>query len=158
MSGLAHYPGDITLENMLQAKVLFSGQPHARMLSMDLSEAEKVPGVIAIFTAQDVPVNEYGLMIFDQPVLVGLGSRKPNCDISLWEGDQVAFIVAESEEAAEEAREKIKIEWEQLPVIDNVFEAMKDAVILHRLHRTNIRQKYQIRKGDVDGRDSAQTT
>jgi len=150
VTGQAEYPGDITPDNLLHAKVLFSGQPHARMLSMNLSEAEKVPGVVAIFAAQDVPVNEYGLMIFDQPVLVGLGSRKPNCDISLWEGDQVAFIVAESEEAAEEARERIKIEWEPLPILDNVFAAMKDEVILHRLHGTNIRQKYQIRKGDVD--------
>lgn len=150
VTGMAHYPGDLTPDNLLHAKLLFSGQPHARMLALDLSEAEKVPGVVAIFTASDVPVNEYGLMIFDQPVLVGLGSSKPNCDISLWEGDQVALIVAESEEAAEEAREKIKIEWEQLPVITNVFEAMKDAVILHRLHGTNVRQKYQIRKGDIE--------
>ena len=150
VTGHALYAGDITPENLLHAKVLFSGQPHARMLSMDVSEAEKVPGVVAIFTARDVPVNEYGLMIFDQPVLVGLGSSKPNCDVSLWEGDQVAFIVAESEEAAEEARDLIKIEWESLPILDNVFAAMKDEVILHRLHGTNIRQKYQIRKGDVD--------
>lgn len=150
VTGQALYPGDITPENLLHAKVLFSGQPHARMVAMDISEAEQVPGVVAIFTAQDVPVNEYGLMIFDQPVLVGLGSSKPNCDISLWEGDQVAFVVAESEEAAAAACHKIKIEWEQLPVLDNALEAMKDQIILHRLHGTNIRQKYQIRRGDIE--------
>ncbi len=43
-----------------------------------------------------MPVNEYGLILPDQPVLVGLGSNKPGADVSLWEGDQVAFVVAES--------------------------------------------------------------
>ncbi|MBP8000744.1 MAG: xanthine dehydrogenase family protein [Chloroflexi bacterium] len=150
VTGQALYAGDITPENLLHARVLFSGQPHARMLSMDLSEAEKVPGVVAIFTAKDVPVNEYGLTIFDQPVLVGLGSSKPYCDLSLWEGDQVAMIVAESEDAAAAAQHKIKIEWEPLPVVDNVFEAMRDAQILHPRHGTNFRQKYHIRKGDIE--------
>ncbi|MCL4868262.1 MAG: molybdopterin-dependent oxidoreductase [Anaerolineae bacterium] len=150
VTGHALYPGDMTPDNLLHAKVLFSGQPHARMVSMDISQAEKVPGVVAIFTAKDVPVNEYGLMIFDQPVLVGLGSRKANCDISLWEGDQIAFIVAETEEAAAAARDLIQVEWEPLPVIDNPFTALKDETILHRLHGSNIRQKYQIRKGDIE--------
>lgn len=149
VTGAAHFPGDLTPEDLLFGKVLFSNQPHARMISMDLSEAEAVPGVVAIFTAKDVPVNEYGLIMPDQPVLVGLGSDKPYSDISRWEGEQVAIVVAETEEAAALARSLIKIEWEQLPVISDMEEAMKDEIILHPWHGSNILMHDRIRKGDM---------
>jgi CO/xanthine dehydrogenase Mo-binding subunit len=149
VTGTTLYPGDITPDAFLHGKVLFSHQPHARMLSIDLTEAEAVPGVVAIYIAKDVPVNEYGLILPDQPVLVGLGSQKPLCDISRWEGDQVAVIVAESEAAAAQARDLIRIEWETLPVVEDVFEAMKDEVLLHPWHGSNILKHYRIRKGDM---------
>ena len=149
VTGQACYPGDITPNNLLHGKVLFSGQPHARMLNMDLSAALALPGVVAIFTAKDVPNNEYGLIMPDQPVMVGLGSSKPHSDVSLWEGDHVAVIVAETELAAAQARDKIEIEWEQLPIVTDVREAMKDEIILHPWHGSNILHKYQIRKGDM---------
>ncbi|HEX6386372.1 MAG TPA: xanthine dehydrogenase family protein molybdopterin-binding subunit [Anaerolineae bacterium] len=149
VSGATLYPGDITPDNLLHGKVVFSNQPHARMVSMDLTRARAVPGVVAIFTAKDVPVNEYGLILPDQPVLVGLGSDKPCSDVSLWEGDQVALVVAESEAAAAMAREVIDIEWELLPVVTDVFEAMKDDIVLHPWHGSNVLKKYQIRKGDM---------
>ncbi|MEM7332031.1 MAG: hypothetical protein AAF490_08060 [Chloroflexota bacterium] len=94
VTGQTVYSGDITPEALLHGKVLFSHQPHARMLAMDLTEALAVPGVITILTAKDVPVNEYGLILPDQPVLVGLGSEKPHSDVSRWEGDQVAVVIA----------------------------------------------------------------
>ena len=158
VTGAANYPGDLAPDNLLYGKVLFSGQPHARMLSMDLSAATAVSGVVAIYTANDVPVNEYGLILPDQPVMVGLGTAKPQADVSLWEGDHVAVIVAETEEAAAEARDLIKIEWEQLPIIANTTEAMKDEVILHPWVGSNILHKIQIRKGDMDaGWEAAET-
>lgn len=150
VTGATQYPGDITPELLLHGKVLFSHQPHARMLSMDLSLAEAVPGVVAILTAADVPVNEYGLILPDQPVLVGLGSRKPYCDISLWEGDQVALVIAETEKAAERARDLIRIEWEPLPLVTDVFAAMSDERVLHPWHGSNILKHYRIRKGDME--------
>ena len=63
VTGAALYPGDITPPNLLYGRVLFSGQPHARMLAMDTSAAAAAPGVVAIFTAADVPANEYGLSL-----------------------------------------------------------------------------------------------
>ena len=69
VTGDALYPGDITPENLLHGKILFSNQPHARLLSINVEKALAVPGVVAIFTAKDVPVNEYGLIMPDQPVL-----------------------------------------------------------------------------------------
>ncbi len=151
VTGATLYPGDVQPEDVLHAKVLFSNKPHARMLSMDLSEAEAVPGVVAIFTAKDVPNNEYGLTIFDQPVLVGLGNDKPGCDISRWEADQVAMIVAETDEAAARARDLIKIEWEDLPLVTDPLEAMKDEVLLHPERvDSNVYEHYKIRTGDME--------
>ncbi len=149
VTGQALYPGDITPENLLHGKVLFSHQPHARMLAMDISAAEAVPGVIAILTAKDVPVNEYGLIFPDQPVMVGLGSDKLDSDISRWEGDHVAVIIAETELAAAQARDLIAIEWELLPIVTDVHEAMKDEIVLNRYYESNIIKHYKIRKGDM---------
>lgn len=149
VTGAAHYPGDITLPDLLHGKILFSGQPHARLRHLDLSAAAAVPGVVAIFTAADVPVNEYGLIMPDQPVLVGLGSAKAGSDVSRWEGDQVALVVAETEAAAARARSLIRAEWEPLPVLTDVFTAMQDRVLIHPEHGSNILKRYQIRTGDM---------
>ncbi|GAB4162241.1 MAG: selenium-dependent xanthine dehydrogenase [Candidatus Promineifilaceae bacterium] len=149
VTGAAHYPGDITLPDSLHGKILFSGQPHARLRHLDLSAAAAVPGVVAIFTAADVPVNEYGLIMPDQPVLVGLGSAKAGSDVSRWEGDQVALVVAETEAAAARARSLIRAEWEPLPVLTDVFTAMQDRVLIHPEHGSNILKRYQIRTGDM---------
>jgi CO/xanthine dehydrogenase Mo-binding subunit len=149
VTGATLYPGDLTPDSLLHGKILFSGQPHARLTAVDLREAEAVPGVVAIFTAKDVPVNEYGLIMPDQPVLVGLGSAKAGCEVSRWEGDQVALIVAETEEAAALARDKIRLTWEPLPLITDMAEAMKDEVIINPDHGTNILKHYLIRKGDM---------
>ncbi len=149
VTGDALYSGDLTPPDLLFGRVLFSGQPHARMLSMDTSAAEALPGVVAVLTAKDVPVNEYGLGVNDQPVFVGLGSDKAHADISLWEGDHVALVIAESEAIAARACGLIQIEWEQRPLLTDVREAMKDERILHPWHGSNIIKHYLIRKGDM---------
>jgi CO/xanthine dehydrogenase Mo-binding subunit len=74
VNGEALYPGDINLPNQTVLKILFSSRPHAIVEKIETTSAEKVPGVIDIFTAKDVPVNEYGLIMPDQPVLCGPGS------------------------------------------------------------------------------------
>lgn len=150
VTGEAPYPGDVTPPHLLHAKILFSGQPHARMISMDTSKAQALTGVVAIFTAKDVPVNEYGLITRDQPVLVGLGSSKPGSDVSRWEADQIAIVVAESEEIAQNAANLIEVEWDKLPIITDIREAMKDEVLIHPHQGSNVLKKYQIRKGDME--------
>jgi CO/xanthine dehydrogenase Mo-binding subunit len=162
VTGEAKYPADFSMPGMLHAKILFAGRPHARILSIDPSEAEKVPGVVAIFTAKDVPINEYGLQTPDQPVLCGPGSAKPGADVVRWVGDQVALIVAETEEAAARARDLIRVEYQDLPIITDPLEAMKpDAYPLHPPRAPNpihpeLRREgnwishHQIRKGDVE--------
>ncbi len=151
VTGLALYAGDLAMPGMLHTKVLFAGRPHARILSIDTSEAEACTGVVAVFTARDVPVNEYGLMMNDQPVLCGPGSDKPGADVVRFVGDQVAFVVAETEKAAAAARDLIGVEYEDLPVITDPREAMKpDAVPIHPDRPGNIVAQWLIRKGDVE--------
>jgi len=151
VKGEALYPGDLTLPGMLHMKILFAGRPHACLKRMDISKAEAFPGVVAVFTAKDVPNNEYGLIMPDQPVLIGPGSNKIGGDTARFVGDQMALVVADSEKAAARARDLIEIEWEDLPVVTDAREAMKDgATLLFPEKGTNVFCHYRIRKGDVD--------
>jgi CO/xanthine dehydrogenase Mo-binding subunit len=163
VTGEAKYPADFNMPDHLHAKVLFAGRPHARVLSVDTSEAEAVPGCVAVFTAADVPVNEYGLQTPDQPVLCGPGSAKPGADVVRFVGDQIAVVVAKTEQAAAQSRAAVRIEFEDLPVVADPFAALKpDAPQLHphrvpsELHPelNNVEGNrichHQIRKGDME--------
>jgi CO/xanthine dehydrogenase Mo-binding subunit len=162
VTGEAKYPGDMAREGMLHARILFAGRPHARILSINTSEAETSPGVIAVFTARDVPVNERGLQIPDQPVLCGPGSSKPGAEVVRFVGDQVALIVAKTERATAQALDLIRVEYEDLPVLTDPLEALKPGAPRIHAHRYlnpvhpelraegNLISHHQIRKGDVE--------
>ena len=157
VTGSALYPGDLSMPGMLYAKELFARHPHARLLSLDLTDALAVPGVVAIFTGADVPVNEYGLGHFDAPVLVtpqdclaSMPSARPFDGVVRHEGEKVAFVVAESEEIAAHARELIRATYEDLPVISSVQQAIEaHAPQIHPDYAGNVMHRYRIRKGDV---------
>ena len=151
VTGETAFPGDLFQEGMLHIKILFSGRSHARILNIDTSNAETAPGVVAVFTAGDVPVNEYGLIFPDQPVLCGPGSHKAGADIVRWEGDQVALVIAETEEQAAAACDLIKVDWEDLEVVDSVETALRpDAPQLHPDRPGNELVHWLIRRGDME--------
>lgn len=152
VTGKALFPGDLSMPGMLHMKILFAEQPHARIRSIDLSRAEVSPGVVAIFTARDVPVNEYGLQKKDQPVLCGPGSNIPGANVVRFIGDQVALVIAETEEAAAIGRDLIQVDYEELPVVTDPLTAMQPgSVLVHpELDDSNICVHYKIRKGDVN--------
>jgi len=151
VTGETQYPGDIYMPDQLYMKILFSHRPHAIIRKIDTQEALALEGVVAVFTAVDVPVNEYGLTMIDQPVLCGPGSSKPYAERVRFVGDQVAVVVAESEKIASQARDSIVVDYEDLPVITDPEEAMKkNAPLLHPDHESNVILKYQMRKGDVE--------
>ena len=150
VTGEAIYPGDINLPDQAYMKVMFARRPHAIVKSIDYKSAEDLDGVLIVLTAKDVPVNEYGLTMFDQPVLCGPGSEKPYTDRVRFIGDQVAVVVAESKSIAETAIELIKVEYEDLPVLSDPITSMKDDHLLHPDKGSNIYQQYKIRKGDVE--------
>lgn len=149
--GEARFPGDIDMPNQAYMKILFANRPHARIKKIDTTSAESLPGVIAVFTAQDVPVNEYGLIMPDQPVLCGPGSSKPFADRVRFIGDQVALVVAESERIASEGLKLIDVEYEDLPVLTDPLVAMEEnSTRLHPDTGSNIFCHYRIRKGDME--------
>jgi CO/xanthine dehydrogenase Mo-binding subunit len=143
VTGEALYSGDLVLPGMLFMKSLFAGRPHARVLKIDASAALALPGVAAVFTAADVPVNEHGLQKNDQPVL---------CDMVRFEGDQVAAVVAESEALADRARKLVRVEYEDLPAVFDAEQSMKPgAPSVHpEIDESNICVWDKIRKGDVE--------
>ncbi len=150
VTGKTLYPGDIAHPGMLHMATLFAGRVHARVLSIDTSAAEAAPGVVAVFTAKDVPVNLYGLQIKDQPVLCGPGSNIPGADVVRFVGDQVAVVVAETEAQARAATRLIRVEWEDLPLVLDAEEAMQPgAHMLHPNRDSNVCYSYRIRKGDL---------
>lgn len=144
VTGQTLYPGDLSMPGMAHMKILFASRPHARIRSLDINRARAHPGVLAVLTAEDVPVNEYGLIIFDQPVLCG--------DVVRCIADQVAVVVAETERAAAEAVKLIRVEYEDLPLLTDPEVAMAPGAFAIHPERApdNILQHYVIRKGDVE--------
>jgi len=151
VTGEALYPGDINFNDQLYMKTLFSEMPHAVIKSIDISEAENMPGVVLVLTAKDVPNNEYGLIMPDQPVLCGLGSNNPNADRVRCVSDQIALVIAESEIIASNALSKIKVDYEELRVINNPDEALLiDAFRIHQDRDDNVLLHYKVRDGVIE--------
>ena len=155
VTGETPYSGDLAMDGMLHMKILFAGRPHARILRVETSKAKAAPGVAAVYTAEDIPLNEYGLQWQDQPVLCGVSSplnAKAGTDIVRFVGDQVAVVVAETEAQAAAAIRLIEVEYEDLPIVSDPIEAMKpDAPRVHdEVGDSNICVHYKIRKGNVE--------
>jgi len=151
--GTAMYPGDRHGDNALVAKVVFTAQPHARLISLDVSAAEASPGVVAVVTANDVPCNEYGLTKFDQPVLIGPiddSGVAVATNVSRWEADQLAVVIAETLQAANAGAAAIVAEWEQLELVPDIDAALEDGVLVHPQDGTNNYTHLKIRHGDTD--------
>lgn len=155
VTGDATYPADRIPADALHAVVVFTGQPHARLVALDVAAAEALPGVVAVVTSADVPVNEYGLTVFDQPVLIGLehsGRSEVRCDISRWEADHLAVVVAETGAGAEAGAAAVSAgaEWEPLPLAADIESARTDRVLVHgETAPSNTYYEMAIRKGDI---------
>jgi len=148
--GEAVFASDMVMENQAYMKVLMAHRPHAIVRNVDISRAKMVPGVLDIMTSVDVPNNEFGYYSYDQPVLCG-PSTKPYADRVRYVGDRVAAVVAESEEAAMEAIALIVVDYEDLPVVCDVEEAIKaDAPVLHPDLGSNEFGHHFLRNGDLE--------
>ena len=151
VSGKAMYPGDFHFSDQLVMKVLYAHHTHAKVLSIDTSQAEAMEGVVMVLTAKDVPVNEYGLGVKDQPVLCGPGSTIAGADIVRFDGDHVALVIAESEAIAVQAIKQIAVSYEDLPVVKTLGEALKEgAPILHSRLDSNIFYHNIVRSGSTE--------
>ncbi|MEE8349123.1 MAG: xanthine dehydrogenase family protein molybdopterin-binding subunit [Acidobacteriota bacterium] len=129
VTGAATFTADVILPEMIWGKVLRSPLPHARILSIDTSEAEQLPGVLAVLTARDLPDTLTGRVVYDTPVLAR--------DRVRFIGEKVAVVAAEDPDVAEDALSLIEVEYEELPAVFDSEEAMKsDAPLLHPDYRS----------------------
>ena len=164
VTGRAIYGADFQITGLLHGRVLRSPHAHARIVSIDTSRAEVYPGVKGVVTAQDLPAAE------DKMADLGEGAvnLKYLCDNilasdkALYKGHAIAAVAATSPHIAEEACELIDVEYEVLPPVLEVREAMEpDAPILHGNlttsslgdedgKQTNIASHLQHKKGDIE--------
>lgn len=150
VTGAAPYPGDMDMDGQLWLKIRFSDRLHARVRHIDSRAALALPGVHAVLTAADVPVNEYGLVTQDQPVLCGPGSARPGADVVRCYADMVALVVAASEEQAAAAAARIEVDYEDLPAVTDPELAMQPGQPqLHADSPDNILCHYRVRHGDL---------
>ena len=151
VTGKAKYPGDFQFSDQLTMKVLFARREHARVLAVDTAQAEALDGVVMVLTSKDVPVNEFGLGVPDQPVLCGPDSGIPGADVVRFEGDKVALVIAENEVIATEALKRIVVSYEDLPVVRTLGEALAEgAPILHPRLDSNIFYHNVVRRGSTE--------
>jgi len=154
--GKAVFGYDYEVPGTLHIKLVGSPYAHAKIKRIEVEDALKTPGVVAVFTGKDFDL-KIGKHIGDRDILAR--------DKALYVGHPVAAVVARTIQAAEEAAEKIVAEYEELPSVFDPLEAIRpDAPLLHpeqdKYHRlpfihpvkgTNIADHFKLRKGDVDG-------
>ena len=142
--GKRPFVNDISFEGMFHAALRFSDHPRARILKIDASEAEMVKGVIRIFKADDVPGDRtIGLIQQDWPLMIKEG------EITNYIGDVLAGVVAETRKIARQAAGLIKVEYEILEPVTDVFKAIKkDSPVVHG--HSNILENCCVKKGDFE--------
>jgi CO/xanthine dehydrogenase Mo-binding subunit/aerobic-type carbon monoxide dehydrogenase small subunit (CoxS/CutS family) len=144
VSGALRYAGDMVMPGMLHVQVLRSPHPHARILSIDTSEAEAMEGVEAVVTAADVPGEDgFGVFVHDQPVMAR--------DKVRYVGEAVAAVAAEDALTARRALEKIRIAYDPITAVFDPEAAMRPgAAVLHDYAQDNLVKHIPIRKGDIE--------
>lgn len=155
VTGVAKYTDDFIVPGILHAKLVTSPFAHAKIKSINISEAVKAPGIQAVITGNNFPIL-CGVILEDRPPLA--------IDKVRYFGEPVALIVANSEREAMAAVKLVKVEYEPLPVVNSPSDAIKnDAPIIHEnlgqyQHavkdvspepNTNIAERIKIRKGDM---------
>lgn len=156
VTGQAVYGFDLKMPGMLYVKVLRSPLPHARILNLDVSRAEKLPGVKAVITAKSQPMYLYGTDIKDTYFLA--------VDKVRYVGEPVAAVAALSQDIAEEALGLIQVDYEELPGLFDGGQAMQPAApLIHEelagyrhgpsirvIPGSNVLNHFKLRHGDVE--------
>ena len=146
VTGQAKYAGDLIIPGVIEGKFLRSPYAHARIRSIDSSEAEAMPGVVALVTSKDFT---------DISPYAGRGKNKDHPIVAvgrvIFAGQPVAAVAALDRATAEAALEKIAVDYEALPAVIEVDEAMADgAPLVHDFAAKNICFQTDLLKGDVE--------
>ena len=159
VTGRAQYGADIRLPGMLYAKILRSPHAHARIKSVDTSKAEALPGVHAVVTSADFPQASGRVLDLGEGAMSNPKFLSNNClaaEKALYKGHAIAAVAAESFHQAEEALKLIEVEYEVLPPVIDILDAMKEGATqvherLANLATPNIRPG-GLRSDDDDGK------
>ena len=141
--GTGIYTDDIKVEGMLYASALRSPYPRIRLKAINTEEAEKIPGFVRIIKAEDVPNNIHGHLIADWPVLIAQEAT------TAYTGDALCLAVAETEEALEEVKKAIKLDYEILEGVFTPEEALEEKIQVHEGH-SNVMDHEHISRGNAD--------
>lgn len=145
VKGDTKYSADLSLPGMLYAKVLRSPYPHARILNIDISRAERLPGVRAIITGKDALPYKWGVFAYTRDM------QFLPTDKARFFGQEVAAVAAIDEAIAQEAVDLIKVEWEPLPYVLDPEEALLEgAPQLHEDKPGNISVRIFVNEGNVE--------
>ncbi|MBI5014516.1 MAG: 4-hydroxybenzoyl-CoA reductase subunit alpha [Deltaproteobacteria bacterium] len=145
VTGAAKYTGDLTFPNLLHGKILTSPHAHARILSIDTSEAERLPGVKAVITHKDVPTLKYGISParWDENIFC--------IDKVRFVGDKVAAVACIDEETCYKALNLIRVEYDVLPAVLDFRHAMDEGMPqVHDEYPRNINVEIHQNFGDVE--------
>ena len=153
VTGRAEYGADIQMAGLLHGRILRSPHAHARIKSIDTSKAEALPEVKAVATSQDFPIFDGALIDFADPQgnVRMMAENDLAHDKALYRGHAVAAVAATSPHIAEEALQLIEVDYEVLPAVLTVHDAMKeDAPVLHEGLTTMFRVE-RFGRGDDTG-------
>ncbi|MCI9440122.1 MAG: selenium-dependent xanthine dehydrogenase [Ruminococcus sp.] len=143
--GYGKYPDDFYMEGMCYGSALRSKYPRARVLSIDISKAKALPGVVAVLTAEDIPgENKIGHLKHDQYTMIPVGG------LTHYLGDAIALVAAEDMETVEKAKKLIKVEYEVLPAVHNMKEAAAaDAQKVFDEEESNVQAYKHVSRGNA---------
>ena len=127
VTGTGIYPDDIYMEGMLYGSAVRSAYPRARVLAIHTEEAKALPGVVAVLTAADIPgQNKVGHLKKDWDTMIAVG------DITHYLGDAICLVAAETPEILAQAKQLVRVDYEELPMVRSPREAMlPNAPLVH---------------------------
>ncbi len=155
--GQGLYVDDLQAGGMLHMVLVRSPYAHARILEIDVSQAESLPGVLGTLTGREITELMVPFMQIGQEPSASIKDYALAVDKVVYQGDPVAAVIAESVEIATDAAQLIGVEYEKLPAVVTCSEALEDKVVLHESAGTNRTWQGVYEYGDVDAafRDAA---
>jgi CO/xanthine dehydrogenase Mo-binding subunit len=152
VQGKTVYAADFALPGMLHAMLKRSDYAHARINAVDTSAAQGIEGVVAVYTAADVPQNTVWVDVPGQTLEVGALKARSSVlaeDVVRYHGEPIALVAAETEDAALAAIEAIAVDYEPLEVVDDAERALDDDA--PRVHESgNLLAHWELEEGDVE--------
>ena len=142
--GYGKYPDDYYLDGMCYGSAVRSKYPRARLRGIDPSAALRLPGVIGVYTAADIPGEiKVGHLKHDQYTLIPIGG------LIHYLGDPLCLVVAETQEILEKAKKLVKIDYEVLPAVHNIQEAATDKELVFDEETTNVQAYKHVSRGNA---------